>query len=314
MFETLLSTAFIVGLLQATIRNATPLLLAGIGEMVGERSGVLNIGLEGIMLIGCLFGFLAANLTGVVWYGIIAGGLAGVAISLIHAFLSINLGVNQVVSGVGINILCSGLSLTIYRAVYGMSSSNIPRAPSQQGLFIPGLSELPVVGPLLFRQLPLVYIAFALVPVAWFLLYRTEFGLKIRAVGEHPMAAETLGINVVLIRYVCVMVTGLLTGLAGTFLSLGLLNIFRDNMTAGRGWIAIAVVIFGRWKPKGVLFASLIFGLANAFQLRLQAVGVDIPYQFLLMLPYVLTMIILMVTYGRSESPAALGKPYVKEG
>lgn len=313
MWETLLSTAFIAGLLQAAIRNATPLLLAGVGEMFGERSGVLNIGLEGIMLIGSLFGFLVANLTGVVWYGIIAGALAGMAISLIHGFLSISLGVNQVVSGVGINILCSGLSLTIYRAVYGASSSNIPRAPSQPGLYIPGLSEIPVLGPLLFRQLPLVYFAFALVPLSWFLLYRTEFGLKVRAAGEHPMAAETSGINVVRIRYICVSITGLLTGLGGTFLSLGLLNIFRDNMTAGRGWIAIAVVIFGRWKPRGILFASLVFGLANAFQLRLQAVGVNIPYQFLLMLPYVLTMIILMVTYGRSESPAALGKPYIKE-
>lgn len=313
MVETLLSTAFIAGLLQATIRNATPLMLAGIGEMFGERSGILNIGLEGIMLIGCLIGFLVANITGVVAYGIIAGGLAGVLISLIHAFLSIHLGVNQVVSGVGINILCSGLSLTIYRAVYGMSSSNIPRAPSQQVLHIPWLSEIPVFGPLLFGQLPLVYFAFALVPLAWFILFRTEFGLKIRSVGEHPMAAETLGINVVFTRYVCVMITGLLTGLAGTFLSLGLLNIFRDNMTAGRGWIAIAVVIFGRWQPKGILLASLVFGLANAFQVRLQAAGVDMPYQFLLMLPYVLTMCILILTYGRSVSPAALGKPYVKE-
>jgi general nucleoside transport system permease protein len=314
MIETLLSAAFIVGLLQAALRTATPLLLAGLGELFGERSGILNIGLEGIMLLGCLIGFVVANLTGIVWLGILAGGIAGVLVSLIHALLSINLGVNQVVSGVGINIFCSGLSLTLYRAIYGMSSSSIPRAPSQTPVYIPFLSDIPVLGPFLFSQLPLVYFALVLVPVSWFILYRTEFGLKVRAAGEHPLAAETLGINVAGIRYICVMTTGLLTGFAGTFLSLGLLNIFRDNMTAGRGWIAIAVVIFGRWKPGGILMASIIFGIATAFQLRLQAIGVDFPYQFLLMIPYVLTMVILIVTHGRSTGPATLGKPFIKEG
>lgn len=313
MLSTLLTTAFAIGLLQATLRTATPLLLAGIGELFSERAGVLNIGLEGIMLIGALFGFLVANQTGSLWVGIAAGGVAGLLISLIHAVLSVSFGVSQVVSGVGINILCIGISLTTYRSVFGMASSGVPTAPAQEPIFIPWLSDLPVIGPILFQQLPLVYIALLLVPVTWFIFYRTELGLKIRSVGEHPLASETLGVNVSAIRYMAVMTCGLLTGIAGTFLSLGLLNIFLDNMTAGRGWIALAVVIFGKWQPFGVLWASLLFGLASAFQLRVQAAGFDIPYQFLLMAPYLLTMLALIGAVGRSAAPAALAIPFLKD-
>ncbi len=313
MWSTLFTTAFVIGLLQATLRTATPLLLAGLGELFSERAGVLNISLEGIMLIGSLFGFLVANQTDNLWLGIAAGGIAGMFIALIHAVLSVSFGVSQVVSGVGINILCIGLSLTTYRSVFGMASSGVPTAPAQEPLEIPWLGDIPIIGEILFQQLPLVYIALLLVPISWFILYRTEFGLKIRAVGEHPLAAETLGVNVYSIRYVCVMICGLLTGVAGTFLSLGLLNIFLDNMTSGRGWIALAVVIFGKWKPFGVLWAALLFGLANAFQLRVQAAGFDIAYQFLLMAPYVLTMVVLVGAVGRSVAPAALAVPFLKE-
>jgi len=313
MLSTLLTTAFAVGLLQATLRTATPLLLAGIGELFSERSGVLNIGLEGIMLIGSLFGFLVANQTGSLWLGIAAGGAAGVLIALIHAVLSVSFGVSQVVSGVGINILCIGISLTTYRSVFGMASSGVPTAPAQEPIFIPWLSDIPIIGEIFFQQLPLVYVALLLVPITWFIFYRTELGLKIRSVGEHPLASETLGVNVYSIRYMAVMICGLLTGIAGTFLSLGLLNIFLDNMTAGRGWIALAVVIFGKWKPFGVLWASLLFGLASAFQLRVQTAGFDIPYQFLLMVPYVLTMLALIGAVGRSAAPAALAVPFLKD-
>jgi ABC-type uncharacterized transport system permease subunit len=289
------------------------LLRAGIGELFSERAGVLTIGLEGIMLIGSLFGFLVANQTGSLWLGIAAGGAAGLLISLIHAVLSVSFGVSQVVSGVGINILCIGISLTTYRSVFGMASSGVPTAPAQEPIFIPWLSNVPIIGEIFFQQLPLVYIALLLVPVTWFIFYRTELGLKIRSVGEHPLASETLGVNVYSIRYMAVMICGLLTGIAGTFLSLGLLNIFLDNMTAGRGWIALAVVIFGKWKPFGVLWASLLFGLASAFQLRVQAAGFDIPYQFLLMAPYVLTMLALIGAVGRSAAPAALAVPFLKD-
>ncbi len=313
MWSTLFTTAFVIGLLQATLRTATPLLLAGLGELFSERAGVLNISLEGTMLIGSLFGFLAANKTDNLWLGIAAGGIAGMLIALIHAVLSVSFGVSQVVSGVGINILCIGLSLTTYRSVFGMASSGVPRAPAQEAFAIPWLSDIPIIGEILFQQLPLVYIALLLVPITWFILYRTELGLKIRAVGEHPLAAETLGVNVYFIRYLCVMICGLLTGVAGTFLSLGLLNIFLDNMTSGRGWIALAVVIFGKWKPFGVLWAALLFGLANAFQLRVQAAGFDIAYQFLLMAPYVLTIVVLVGAVGRSTAPAALAVPFLKE-
>lgn len=314
MPEIILTSTFIVGLLQATLRTTTPLLLAAIGEMFSERSGVLNIGLEGIMLIGTLIGFLASYMTGNVWLGVLAGALAGSLIALIHAVLSVSMGVSQVVSGVGINILCVGLSMTIYRVVFGPSLISAPMAPGQEPIHVPVLSDLPVVGPVLFQQLPVVYLALALVPISWFVLYRTELGLKIRAVGEQPLAAETLGVSVQGIRYLSVLVCGFLTGLAGTFLSLGLLNIFLDNMTAGRGWIALAVVIFGRWQPWGILGAALFFGFADALQLRIQALGFNIPYQFLLMIPYALTMIALIGAVGRrSASPGALGKPYTGE-
>lgn len=315
MWETILTSTFIVGLLQATLRTTTPLLLAAIGEMFSERAGVLNIGLEGTMLVGTLIGFLVSYLSGNVWLGILGGAVAGSLIALIHAILSVSLGVNQTVSGVGINILCTGLSMTIYRVVFGPSLISAPMAPGQSPIHVPVLSDIPVIGPVLFQQLPVVYVAFALAPVAWFVLYRTELGLKIRAVGEHPLAAETLGVNVRGIRYLAVLICGFLTGLAGTFLSLGLLNIFLDNMTAGRGWIALAVVIFGRWQPFGIVGAALFFGFADAFQLRLQALGFNVPYQFLLMIPYVLTMIALISAVGRrSAGPGALGKPYTGEG
>lgn len=313
MWNTVLTWTFVIGLLQATLRTATPLLLAGIGELFSERSGVLNIGLEGIMLIGTLVGFLFAYLTGQAWIGILAGSLAGALIALIHALLSVTLGVSQVVSGVGINITCAGLSMATYRVVFGPSLIQAPMASAQQPVHLPFLSDLPVVGPIVFQQMPTVYIALALVPLAWFILYRTELGLRMRAVGEHPLAAETLGVSVARVRYLCVCICGFLTGMAGTFLSLGLLNIYLDNMTAGRGWIALAVVIFGKWEPGGVLAAALFFGFADALQLRLQALGVNAPYQFLLMIPYVLTIVALLGAVGRSVGPAVLGKPYTGE-
>jgi simple sugar transport system permease protein len=314
MWDTILTSAFIVGLLQATLRTTTPLLLAALGELYSERSGVLNIGLEGIMLIGTLVGFLVSYFTGNAWLGVLAGSLAGSLIALIHAVLSVTMGVSQVVSGVGINILCVGLSMTIYRVVFGPSLIKAPMATGLQPVHLPVLSDLPVIGPVLFQQLPLVYIAFALAPITWFVLFRTELGLKIRAVGEHPLAAETVGVSVAGIRYFTVLLCGFLTGMAGTFLSLGLLNIFLDNMTAGRGWIALAVVILGRWSPFGILGAALFFGFADAIQLRLQALGFNVPYQFLLMIPYVLTMLALISAVGRrSAAPGALGKPFTGE-
>jgi simple sugar transport system permease protein len=259
-------------------------------------------------------GFLVSYFTGNAWLGVLAGSLAGSLIALIHAVLSVTMGVSQVVSGVGINILCVGLSMTIYRVVFGPSLIKAPMATGLQPIHLPVLSDLPVIGPVLFQQLPLVYIAFALVPITWFVLFRTELGLKIRAVGEHPLAAETVGVSVAGIRYFTVLLCGFLTGMAGTFLSLGLLNIFLDNMTAGRGWIALAVVILGRWSPFGILGAALFFGFADAIQLRLQALGFNVPYQFLLMIPYVLTMLALISAVGRrSAAPGALGKPFTGE-
>jgi ABC-type uncharacterized transport system permease subunit len=308
------STAVVVGLLNAMVRMATPLLLSALGEMLSERSGILNVCLEGMMLVGSLAGFLAANRSGSPWIGVAVGGAAGALTALLHAFLSVSLGVSQVVSGIGINLLCLGLTTATYRAVFGMSMSGVPTAPAMQPVRLPGLAELPILGPVLFDQLPLVYLSLALVPALWFLMARTEWGLTIRAVGEHPLAAESQGVSVRTVRYLCVLTCGVLSGMAGSFLSLGVLSIFLDNMTSGRGWIALAVVIFGRWKPFGILAASMIFGLADALQLRLQIAGVAIPYQFLLMLPYVMTIISLVGAQGRMAAPRALGRPYLRDG
>lgn len=306
----LLSIAFVVGLLAATLRMATPLLFATIGELLTERAGVLNLGIEGTMLMGAMAGYLVTYRTGNLWLGLAGAALTGAALGLLMAFMAVTLGVSQHVSGLGITLLSTGLSLYIYRMVIG-SPSVPPSVHPFEVLTLPGLGQLPVLGPILFQQYFLVWVALALVPLSSLLLFRTSLGLKIRTVGENPKAAEVAGVSVYGIRYLCLTLGGALMALGGAFLSLAHFNMFLFGMVAGRGWISIALVVFGNWRPGKCLTGALFFGGIDAFQLRLQAVGFKaIPYQFFLILPYILTIVALVGVSRRAAYPGSLLLPY----
>jgi len=297
---------------------AVPVLLAVLGEIITERSGVINLGLEGVMLVGSLSGFRAAysveQATGMAslaaWIGLLAGLLAGAVMGLILAVLTVSLRSDQVVTGVTLVLLGQGFTAYLFRQTMGLSGA---RVTGLESWAIPGLSKIPIVGDILFNHNPLVYLTAVLVFLCGFLLFRTRWGLELRAVGENPAAAETSGLSVNWIRYQAIMIGSALAGLGGAVLTVVQLNIFTENITAGRGWIAIALVFFSRWQPLWALIGALLFGISDALQYRIQALGFkELPYEFLLMLPYVLTLVVLMLRTGRSEAPAALGIPYVK--
>jgi general nucleoside transport system permease protein len=301
----------ITSFLAADFRMATTVLLAALGLIFIEKSGVVNIGVEGTMLIGALTGSFASYYLGSAWLGLLAAGFAGMAVGALFAFIVVTVKANQIVTGIAFNILALGTTTTFNRILFGTRSEAITISGFSV-IRIPGLSRIPVLGPSLFSQMPMVYIALLLVPLIHFFMHRTSFGLKIRAVGEHPEAADTAGINVYLVRYATIIGGSFFAGIAGAYLSLGILNFFVENMVAGRGFIALAAVIFGKWNAWGVLGATLLFGFGDALQIRLQALGSPIPYHFLLMLPYLLTVAALAGFVGKSIPPTASGKPYTK--
>lgn len=307
----ILTTTFIVALLSAAIRLSIPILFAALGGMYSELSGVSNIGLEGIMLVGAFAGVVGSYYTGSQWFGALMAIIFGILIALIFSIATVNIKINQIVTGVAINLLAIGLTSFFFRAIFGITTVPIT-VNNFKALEIPILSNIPILGEIFFKQTVLVYIAFLLVPISYYILYKTSWGLSIRTVGEHPMAADTVGISVDKVRTICVLISGALGGLGGCFLSLGQFNMFVDNMVSGRGFIAVAAVIFGKWNPKGILLASLLFGFADALQIRIQMTGVNIPYQFLLMFPYLLTIVAVTGIVGRTSSPRALGNPYEK--
>jgi len=300
------------GFLSASMRLAVPILLAALGGLFSERSGVLNIGLEGMMLVGAFFGFTAAYASGRLEIGVLAAIVAGVIFALVLGFYTITLAANQVVVGISMNLLAVGLTAFFFRLVFGAGAAS-PRVTSYPPLDLGLLADIPLIGPLLFRQDALAYLALALILVSWIVIAKTRFGLNIRAVGEHPEAAETLGVGVEPIRYAAIAISGGFAGLGGAFLSLSATGVFLENMTAGRGYIALAILILGRRHPFGVLLASLLFGAADALQLRAQLLPIGVPLQFLLMLPYVLTIIVLAGFVGRGGAPAALGAPFRRD-
>ncbi len=308
-----------VALFASTIRAATPLMLAALGGIFSERSGIVNIALEGIMLIGAFFAMMISYLGAKIGLpplvsaaaGLMGAVVFGFLISMIHAVVSIRFQANQVVSGVAINILALGLTGFLLQFIF-KTSGNSPSVPNLPAMPIPLLSKIPVLGDIFFNQSPIVYIALLAVPLSAFVLFRTPLGLRLRSVGEHPKAADTMGINIFKLRYLGVGLSGVLGGLGGAYLSIGQLNIFTEGMTNGRGYIALAAVIFGKWNPWGALGACLLFGLADAIQISLQNAGVNIPSDFLLMLPYILTLVALAGFIGRSKPPAAAGVPYEK--
>jgi general nucleoside transport system permease protein len=311
-----LDSVFSVGLLAATLRFATPLAFAAMGGIFCERSGVINIGLEGMMLAGAFFGIVVAAETGQWELGILGAMGAGGTLALIHAFFCIHLRADQIISGFAINFLALGLTGYLFRSVYGTRGT--PELPEEiPDVHLGFIKDIPFFGDL-FGQLNLmIWLMILTVILSWVVLFKTPLGLRIRSVGEHPKAADTLGISVFKIRYAAVILSGVLAGLGGAYLSFGFGNAFNENMTAGRGYIALAAVIFGNWRPFGAFGACLLFGFSSALALRLQGSPLlpsDLASANLLQtLPYVLTLVALVGVIGRSRGPAAAGRPYVKQ-
>lgn len=297
-------------LLSSTIRNATPLIFAALGGMFSERSGVVNIGLEGLMLISAFAGVVGAFLSGSALVGLGTAMAAGLLFALIHAVMTITFEADQIISGTAINLLALGGTGYLMVEIFGSGGTS----PNVQGFApvpVPLLSEIPLVGPALFNQSLLVYLMYALVPVTFFVLFKTPFGLRLRGTGESPEAVDTAGVSVFRMRYYGVALSGLLASLGGVYLSMGILSAFTENMTNGRGFIALAALIFGRWHPVGAAGAALLFGFAQAF--TFQAPQDVVPLEFLQMIPYILTLVVLAGFGGRAIAPAAIGKPYRKE-
>jgi len=304
-----LTSPVVVGFLSAAMRLAVPIMLAALGGVYNERSGVMNIGIEGMMLMGSLVGFVVGYFANNIWLGIFAAALSGAVLGVVLAFFTVTLDADQVVAGIAINLLAVGLTSFLYRLFFGVQnqSAHITAAYTSP---IPVLQNIPVLGPLFFQQSPLVYFTFILIGISYLVITRTAWGLQITAVGENPEAAETLGIKVIKTRYITLIISGVMSAMGGAFLSLVATHLFLDNMTAGRGYIALAILILGRRHPLGVLAAALLFGGADALQLRTQTLNIGIPFQFMLMLPYILTMIVLAVFMKQTDNPAALGLPY----
>lgn len=298
--------------LQASLRIATSIGFAAVGESVGERSGVWNIGLEGLMLAGALAAVLGSSVTGSPWLGVALAMAVGAALSLLFSLLVVTLRADQVVVGVGFNLLSLGLTTFVFREVFtGRESIAVP---SFDTLPIPVLADIPVIGPVFFDQIPLVYLLYIVGPVLLFVLRSTPWGLSVRAAGEYPDSADSAGVSVAAVRYQAQIATGILAAVGGAVLSIGNLNLFAEGMTSGRGYIAIACVILGRWSPVGALGASLLFASIDALQFRLQSLGTGVASQIWLALPYVLCLLILAGFGGRMRMPSSLGIPFVREG
>jgi len=308
----LLNVAFISGLIGATMRMATPIIFATLGEILAERSGVLNLGIEGIMLMGAMTGFLVSFNSGSIWAGVLAAAMVGMLLGLLMAFLAVNLGLSQHVSGLGITLFATGLAMFVYRLHFGSPTVPPTIEPFKQ-ITVPLLAQIPIIGPGLFTQYSLTYIAWLLIPAMSILLYKTRLGLKIRTVGENPVVADTVGVNVTLTRTLCLVFGGALMGIGGAFLTLAHQNMFLIDVIGGRGWVAIAMVIFGNWDPfKGAL-GALIFGFLDGLQLRLQGLGIAVSFHLFLMIPYLLTIIALISVSRKASVPAGLLKPYRRE-
>ncbi|MEL7589668.1 MAG: ABC transporter permease [Anaerolineaceae bacterium] len=296
----------IVGILTSAIRLATPYLYAAIGEAFSQRSGVLNLGVDGVMLISAYASFYVVLNTGNIWFGLLAAIVVGLLMGLLMSFISITLKAEQGISGIGLYMFGLGLSSLLFKTTIGTVKTVIGFQPIK----IPLLGDIPVVGEIFFRHSLLVYGAFLLVPIAWWVMEKTTWGLRIKSVGQNPAAADSLGVNVDRVRYFSVCLGSMLAGIAGASLSISLLNLFQENLTAGQGFIAVALVYFGGWRPTGILWGALLFSTVNAFQLWMQVLGVKIPSDVAIMLPYLLTIAALAVTINRARQPAALNKPF----
>jgi simple sugar transport system permease protein len=306
----MMSLEELAALLASTVRNATPLAFAALGGMFSERSGVINIGLEGMMLMTAFAGVVGAHFSGSTILGLIVALAVGLLLGLLHAVATVTFEADQIISGTAINLLALGGTGFLMVTFFGAGGTS-PRIDGFGRIAVPVLSDIPVIGPAMFQQSGLVYLLYALVPVCFYVLYRTPFGLRLRGVGEVPEALDVAGVSVVRMRYLGVGLSGMLAGLGGAFLSMSLLSAFTEGMTGGRGFIALAALIFGRWNPIGAFGAAMLFGVAQAWVFR--GVDIAVPQEFIEMIPYLLVIVALVGFGGRAIPPAAIGKPYRKE-
>lgn len=309
MLGEILATIFDLQTLNAAIRLSTPIALAAMGGTFSERAGIINIGLEGMLLTGAFAGALGSYVTGSAVFGLLFAMVAGALIAVVHSVFTVEFQANHVVAGVGINIFAAGMTTWLMQVIWG-SKGTTPAVARVEVITIPLLSDIPVVGPVLGVQSPFVYLMLALIVGGWILLFKTPLGLRIRMTGENPEAADTLGINVRATKHFSVILGGVLCGVGGAYLSIGSLGRFSNGMSAGRGFMGLAANIFGQWNPFGGLGASMLFSYADAVQIRLQGLEIALPHNIIQMLPYALTVLILAGGMVRSRPPAALGNSY----
>jgi simple sugar transport system permease protein len=312
--------ALFVSILSIAIAAGTSLVYATIGEIITERAGILNLGVEGMMIMGAVSGFAAAFHTGSAWMGVLTGMIVGGVMALIHAFLTISLRADQVVSGLALTLFGSGMASFLGQRLGPAGTPLVGQVgPRFKDIAIPLLSDIPLLGPALFKQDILIYLMYIFVPLSWYFLYKTRPGLHLRSIGESPQTADAMGVNVFMLRYLYTVAGGMLVGLGGAHLSLAYTPGWTEHLTGGRGWIVIALVIFATWDPARAVVGALLFGGVNAIQFRLQAAGTTIPAAFLNMLPYLFTILVLvLITWWeafrkRVGAPAALGLPYMRE-
>lgn len=304
---------FLSSVLAAAVRMGIPIAFAGIGVVIAEKCGVLNIGCEGEMLIGSFTTFAVSYLTGSVTAGVIAGGIGGMMAALVIAYLSISRRQDQSVVGIVLNIFAAGFTSYLYRVLYGTTGSSLS-IQTIGSIRIPILADIPVIGEAFFNQTIFYYLLGVVAVISWYVLTRLKVGLQLKAVGENPRAAQACGINVILFRYAALAVSGFLSGIGGSYLIVAIMGKFTEDISAGRGFIAMAVSALCHWNPLLALLAAFVFGAAQGLQMRLQSFGINVPYQFLLMLPYAMTLISL-IAFGRGvKAPRDLGCVYEKEG
>ena len=312
MMDGLFDAGMVVDFLSTSLRLSIPIVFAALGGVLAERSGVFNIGLEGMMLAGAFGAAVGAFFLGTPFGGLVFGIGGGALTAVILAVLAVSLGVNQIVAGIAINIFSIGITAFLSRIVFG-GQANTMTLPGFKTFAVPGLASIPIIGPVLFSQDFMVYLMLGVVGGLFFLMYYTVWGLNIRAVGENPRAADTAGLPVNRIRYLCVLASGGLAGLGGSYIVLSQVYLFSEHMTAGKGFIALAAIILGRWNPVGALFACLLFGVFDALQLRLQFANPEVPYQVFVILPYAVSILALVGLVGKPTPPGSVGIPYRRE-
>lgn len=307
----LFTEAILISVFAATLRIMTPLLFSAMGELVTQRAGIWNMGVEGTMLMGAFAAYITATLSGSLWLAVAAGVAAGALMGVIIAFMTATMRVDHFIAGLGLNLLASGLTLYWFQSY--IKGREQPTFSGFQNMPIPGLADIPFLGEVLFSQRLLTYLAVLCVPLVWFLLYRTRYGLELRCLGENPKALDVKGLSVPIRQYAAVMFGSAMTGLGGSFLMLGFSDRFLADFSAGRGWIVIVALIAGNWAPRGVLLAILAFAFLEALATHLQVLGTPVPHQLLLALPYLASIVILMFVRFRSGQPARLGVAYLRE-